>query len=91
MPAVADHDANHRCRASDLFGDVEESPTLRPEAEGKLLLLGTEVPMGSLHQRPPGIWCRPVHRNRCADRLNPPILKSAATFFGAELDRRRRR
>ena len=70
--AVAHHEPDHRCRAADLPGDVHQPPVLRPEPEGQLLLLGGQVSMSTLHQRPPAICVDSSHRTRCDDDLNPP-------------------
>jgi hypothetical protein len=63
VSAIADHEADHRRRAADLPGDVDQTPAVRPQPKGQLLLLCAQVPAVSLHQRPPVSCVRSSHRN----------------------------
>ena len=58
MLAGTHHETDHRRGAADLHGDVDESPALGSQPECQFLLLGTQVPVMSLHCRPPVIGCR---------------------------------
>lgn len=49
------HAADHRGRAADLAGDIDEPPPLRVETERELLLLTTEMTMLALQRMPPEI------------------------------------
>jgi hypothetical protein len=70
--AAPDHEPDHRGRAADLSCDVDQTPALRPQPKRQLLLLRAQVPVVSLHQRPPVTLFCPFHRNRCADGPEAP-------------------
>ena len=55
VTALPRHAADHRRRAADLAGDIDEPPPLRVETERELLLLATEMTMFALQRMPPEI------------------------------------
>src|ERR671939_2227917 len=60
--APAHHEADHRRRAADLPGDVDQAPATCSQPERQLLLLRAEVAMSSLHPCSPVIGLRLSHR-----------------------------
>jgi len=44
MPAAPNHEPDHRGRAADLSCDIDQTPALRPQPKGQLLLLRAQVP-----------------------------------------------